>query len=198
MGVTAFLDQFNPVSLPNAQRVLSMFKKSDSFDAGDYKHNNPEPVYAESSSAKHILSGKEGVRAMVGASVRSKGELSGGEDLVIQGHVDGTFELKRNNLTVGMQGSGKANSQAKIITIYDIYMKVRWTVTCSARSESLSSTQVMSGNIVAPRVSLEDGTKIKGSIKMEPKALRPAAQIRNSAARRKPTPQLTRLRAKTT
>lgn len=94
MGVTAFLDQFKPGSLPNAQRVLSMFKKSDSFDAGDYKHNNPEPVYAESSPAKHILSGKEGVRAMLGASIRMKGELSGGEDLVIQGHVEGTFEPK--------------------------------------------------------------------------------------------------------
>jgi cytoskeletal protein CcmA (bactofilin family) len=173
-----------------------MFKKSDSFDARDYKHNNPEPVYAESSPAKHILSGKEGVRAMVGASVRSKGELSGGEDLVIQGHVEGTFELKQNNLTVGMQGLARPIAGLRS-SLYMIYMKVKWRVTCSARSESLSSTQVMSGNIVAPRVSLEDGTKIKGSIKMEPKALRPAAQIRNSAARRKPTPQLTRLRAKT-
>jgi hypothetical protein len=61
-----------------------MFKKSDSFDVGDYKHTNPEPIYAESSPAKHILSGKEGVRARLGANIRIKGELSGGEDLVIR------------------------------------------------------------------------------------------------------------------
>ena len=47
-----------------------MFKKSDSVDVGDYKHTNPEPIYAESSPAKHILSGQEGVRAMLGASIR--------------------------------------------------------------------------------------------------------------------------------
>ena len=94
-----------------------MFKKSNSFDLVDSKHTNPEPICAESSPAKHILSGKEGVRARLGANIRIKGELSGGEDVIIQRHVERTFELKKNNLTVGTRGSGKANSRAKIITI---------------------------------------------------------------------------------
>ena len=47
--------------------------------------------------------------ATIGPSIHIKGELSGEEDLVIQGEVEGTINLKQNNLTIGQDG--KVNAQ---------------------------------------------------------------------------------------
>jgi len=87
----------------------------------------------------------------------------GEEDLLVQGQIDGTIDLRNNTLTVGEQGTVKANVLAKTITIEgsvegDIYGK--------ERIEIKSSSHVR-GNLVADRVTLEDGAKFKGSIDMD-------------------------------
>ncbi|MGH8503066.1 MAG: bactofilin family protein [Gammaproteobacteria bacterium] len=150
-----------------------MFKKADNTvnfgsltaDSGESKYSSSEPA-SESSSNKHAGIDRRALPAMIGASIRIKGELYGDEDLVIQGHVEGTIELKKNNLTVGAQGSLKASSRAKIITVEG---KVEGDLYGDERVVIKQSGDVR-GNIVAPRVSLEDGAKFKGSIDMEPKA----------------------------
>jgi cytoskeletal protein CcmA (bactofilin family) len=151
-----------------------MFKKSDGSpagfvsvgsDAADNKSASAEPAFMESST-KHGGSDKKGAPAMIGASIRIKGELYGEEDLVIQGHVEGTIEVKKNNLTVGTQGAIKANVRARIITVEG---KVEGDLHGEERIVIRQSGDVR-GNIVAPRVSLDDGAKFKGSIDMEPKA----------------------------
>ena len=105
----------------------------------------------------------ENPRAIIGPKIRIKGDLSGDEDILIQGRVDGTIELKENSLTIGESGLVKANAVAKSITIEgevkgDLYGADNIVIRKSAN---------VRGNLVSPRVSLEDGAKFRGSIDME-------------------------------
>jgi cytoskeletal protein CcmA (bactofilin family) len=101
--------------------------------------------------------------AIIGSKIRFKGELVGEEDLLIQGTVDGTIDLKGNSLTVGKDGTVRANVMAKTITVEgrvegDIFGEEKITI---------KKSSLVKGNIVAARVSLEDGAKFKGSIDMD-------------------------------
>jgi len=103
-------------------------------------------------------------QALIGSKLRIKGELYGEEDILIQGRVEGTIEVKDNNLTVGVDGRVKANSQATQII-------VEGEVLGDLSGEEkvvVKATSNVRGNIVAPRVSLEEGAKFKGMIDMEP------------------------------
>jgi cytoskeletal protein CcmA (bactofilin family) len=94
-----------------------VFKQSKSADTGDYKYATPEIAYTESSKPKYPSPDKKNQPAMIGTSIRVEDELSGDEDIVIQRHVEGTIELKRNDLTVNSQGCIKADGRAKIIVV---------------------------------------------------------------------------------
>lgn len=101
--------------------------------------------------------------AVIGPKIRFRGELVGEEDLIIQGHVDGTVDLKGHNLTVGEHGVIKANVMAKTITIKGT---VEGDVFGEERIAIMSSSNVK-GNLTAERVVLEDGAKFRGSIDMD-------------------------------
>lgn len=101
--------------------------------------------------------------AIIGPKIRFKGELAGEEDLLIQGQVDGTIDLKNNTLTIGEQGVVKANVHAKTITIQGT---VEGDLFGQERISILASSNVK-GNIVADSVILEDGAKFRGSIDMD-------------------------------
>ncbi len=105
----------------------------------------------------------EGPTAVIGPKIRFKGELVGEEDLLIQGQIDGTIDLKGNNLTIGKQGVIKANILAKTVTIEG---NVEGDVFGQERIAIRSSSNVK-GNLVAERVVLEDGAKFRGSIDMD-------------------------------
>jgi len=107
------------------------------------------------------VSGKP--QALIGSKIRIKGELYGEEDILIQGRVEGTIEVKENNLTVGADGHVSANSQAKEIIVEG---EVRGDLT-GEEKVVIKATSNVNGNIVAPRVSLEEGAKFKGMIDME-------------------------------
>lgn len=114
--------------------------------------------------------------AMIGSSIHIKGEVSGEESLVIQGQVEGTVNLKQNNLIIGQQGKVSANIHAQTITIEgtltgDVF---------GAERVIVKKTGNVHGNISAPQVSMEEGAKFKGSIDMDYKAPRSAAP-RNDA-----------------
>lgn len=102
-------------------------------------------------------------RAMIGPSIFVRGNISGEEDLLIHGRVEGKIELKQHNVTVGKNGRVKADIVGKIISIEgevqgNIYGEDKIII---RRSGSIR------GNITAPRVNLEDGSKFKGSIDMD-------------------------------
>ena len=105
-------------------------------------------------------------QALIGSKIRIKGELYGEEAILIQGRVEGTIEVKDNNLTVGAEGHVKADSQAKQIIVEG---EVRGDLT-GEEKVVIKQTSNVQGNIVAPRVSLEEGAKFKGMIDMEPGA----------------------------
>lgn len=103
--------------------------------------------------------------AVIGPKIKFKGELIGEEDLLVQGEIEGTIDLKSHNLTVGKQGVLKANAVAKTIVIEgnvegDLFGEEKIVIKESSN---------VSGNIVAERVALEDGAKFRGSIDMNTK-----------------------------
>ena len=89
--------------------------------------------------------------------------MTGDEDLVVQGRIEGSISLKKNLVTVGKDGRVNATVSAQII-------KVEGTVDGELRGREqvmVTRTGSVNGNIVAPRVTLEDGCRFKGSIDME-------------------------------
>jgi cytoskeletal protein CcmA (bactofilin family) len=127
------------------------------------KSTQAETAATDSSAA--AATSARGQSTTIGASIRIKGELSGGEDLVIQGNVEGTIKLKDNSVSVGEHGRIQADVYAKSITIHgelsgDLYGTQKVTVARSGK---------VTGNIIAPRVVLEDGATFKGSIDMDNK-----------------------------
>jgi cytoskeletal protein CcmA (bactofilin family) len=101
---------------------------------------------------------------MIGPTIRIKGEVSGEENLLIEGRVDGSVSLRGKDLTVGSSGSVNANVSATVVKIDG---EVKGDIT-GEEKVIISNTGKVQGNIVAPRVTLEDGAKFKGSIDMDP------------------------------
>jgi cytoskeletal protein CcmA (bactofilin family) len=115
-------------------------------------------------------------RATIGPSIFIKGDLSGEEDLVIEGRVEGKVDLKQNNVTVGKNGRVKADVLGKVVVIEG---EVDGNV--FAREQAiLRQSGAIRGNITAPRVILEDGSRFKGSIDMEPPKEMGGAPARHS------------------
>ena len=108
---------------------------------------------------------RSGDRATIGPSIIIKGDLSGGEDLVIEGRVEGKVDLKQHNVTIGRNGRVKADVFGKVITIEG---EVDGNVFAQEQA-ILRQAGAIRGNITAPRVILEDGSRFKGSIDMEAK-----------------------------
>jgi cytoskeletal protein CcmA (bactofilin family) len=111
------------------------------------------------------------ITATIGPTIKIKGDVTGDENLVIEGTVDGLVELAGHDLTIGQSGHVMANLVAKTVKIEG---RVTGDVTGSEKV-ILSKSGRVEGNIVAPRVTLEDGAKFKGSIDMDPGAATPAS-----------------------
>jgi cytoskeletal protein CcmA (bactofilin family) len=101
----------------------------------------------------------------IGQSVYIKGELSGNEDLTIEGKVDGKITLKDHHLTIGANGRIMAEIHAKTVLVVG---EVVGNVIADDKVE-VASNGSMKGDIVAPRVVLADGARFKGTVDMERK-----------------------------
>ena len=121
-------------------------------------------------SARATTASHRGETAVIGRSIQINGDLRGGEDLRIEGDVSGTVELKNNALTIGKEGKVKADIYAKSIAVHgetrgDLYATECVNIHVHARVQ---------GNIIAPRVGIEEGAHFKGSIEMDPAAVEKA------------------------
>src|SRR4030095_10270829 len=96
----------------------------------------------------------------IGRSVFIKGELTGDEDLTIEGRVEGRIELKDHNLVIGPNGKINAEINAKNVTISG---SVVGNIAATDIIEIKSSGSVM-GDIKSPRVCIADGAHFKGSV----------------------------------
>jgi len=99
----------------------------------------------------------------IGKSVVIKGELSGSEDLMIEGQVEGKIELRQNVLTIGPNAHIKAQIAAKAVVIQG---EVHGNVTATDKIEIRDAGSV-DGDLSAPRVAIADGAHFRGSIDMQ-------------------------------
>ena len=99
----------------------------------------------------------------IGKSVIIKGELSGSEDLTIEGHVEGKIDLKDNVLTIGPNGKIKAEVFAKSVVVLG---EVTGNVTASEKVDIRDNGSV-DGDIASPRVAIAEGAHFRGSVDMQ-------------------------------
>jgi cytoskeletal protein CcmA (bactofilin family) len=152
-----------------------MWKKSEPEEPRPQLQQTPAPQAQTAPAPKNpVVPARE--RAMIGATISIKGDLAGEEDLLIEGQVEGKIELRRHSVTVGKNGRIKADIYGRIITVEgsvegNLYGEEQLVVKQSG---------TVRGNIVAPRVALEDGSNFKGNIDMgkkEKPAITPPAPL---------------------
>jgi cytoskeletal protein CcmA (bactofilin family) len=119
---------------------------------------------------------KTGEFAHIGKSVVIKGELSGSEDLYVDGTVEGTIQLQGHNLVVGPNGQVHADVNAKGVIIQG---KLEGNIRASDRAE-LQKSGVILGDIVTQRIAIEDGAYLKGKVEIQ----RETAKSNSSSATR--------------
>lgn len=100
--------------------------------------------------------------AHIGKSVVIKGELSGSEDLYLDGEVEGTIELRDHSLTIGPNGRVRANTSAKDVVVHG---KVNGNV--RADRVELKKSALVTGDIITQRVIIEEGAFFKGGIDIQ-------------------------------
>lgn len=117
--------------------------------------STPRPATAAASSGKS---------ATLGATIKVKGDISGDESLLIEGQVEGTVNLASHELTVGKSGKVHADVTAKVIRIDG---EVHGDIT-GKEKVFVSSTSNIKGNIITPKMTLEEGARFKGTIDIDP------------------------------
>ena len=150
------------------------------FETNAAKSNTGSPAGSRETASMTKTHERPATIAMIGSSIHIKGDVSGAESLVIQGHVEGTINLKQNNLIIGQDGKVNATIHAHTVTIEgnlqgDVFGEERVIV---------KKTGNVRGNISAPQVSMEEGAKFKGSMDMDykPASLPASPDDKQSAA----------------
>jgi cytoskeletal protein CcmA (bactofilin family) len=148
-----------------------------------HKSSKPEPVrqqpQQENFSASANAPANSGKAAVIGPGIHINGDISGDQNLIIEGKVDGKIFLDAHQVDIGQGGRVNADITAKVIKIAG---EVRGDLS-GTEKVVISSSGNVHGNIVAPRMTLEDGAIFKGSIDMdpgEPAKAKPAAPAKKT------------------
>jgi len=104
--------------------------------------------------------------ATMGQSIIFRGELSGDEDLEIEGQVEGTVKLPNHQLTIGANGRVTAEVVAKSIVVVG---RVVGNLTASERIE-VQATGHVDGDLRTPRLNVQEGAVLNGSVDMSSSA----------------------------
>src|SRR5262247_2233416 len=140
-----------PVQTPSYSAQAQTPSYSSTPSGGDQTQKETGPMQEE--------------KASIGKSIVINGELSGSEDLTIEGRVDGKIELRDHVLTVGSNGRIKATVSAKAIVVLG---QVTGNLNATEKVD-IKETGSVEGDVVAPRVAIADGSHFKGSIDMQKK-----------------------------
>jgi cytoskeletal protein CcmA (bactofilin family) len=151
-----------------------------------------EPMQARPApSANSNSSNTPTEQATIGKSLIVKGEVAGSESLYIDGRVEGSINLPGNRVTVGRNGQISANVTAREVVVLG---KVRGNINASDRVD-IRSEGSLTGDVIAQRISIEDGAFFKGGIDIrkpgatEPgKAAAAATPAANSQEKAAPAP----------
>lgn len=132
------------------------------------RNPKPEPGHQQSSQDSFTTPANppanSGRAAIIGPGIQINGDITGDENLIIEGKVTGKIKLPAHQVDIGQSGQVKADITAKIIKIAG---EVRGDIT-GTEKVVISRSGNVRGNIVAPRMTLEDGAIFKGSIDMDP------------------------------
>ena len=137
----------------HAEGKMAMFKKTDDDGRPDLA-SPPRIGQTRPVRSKNV--------SVIGPTLVIKGELSADEDLVIEGHIEGTIAHHKKHLTVGKQGRVQANIHASSVI-------VEGQLVGDIHSEgvvSLANGADVKGNIYCGRIIMEDGARFKGRIDM--------------------------------
>ena len=133
-----------------------------------HKTSKPESAKTQSQQDARTATGKtpasSGRAAVIGPGIQINGDISGDENLIIEGKVAGKIRLGAHQVDIGQGGKVKADIKAKIIKVAG---EVRGDL-IGTEKVVISHSGNVHGNIVAPRMTLEDGAIFKGSIDMDP------------------------------
>lgn len=135
---------------PNTEPVRPAATPTPSFEPAVTAKTSPAAA-APSSAAE---------QATIGKSLIVKGEVSGSESLYIDGKVEGAINLPGNRVTVGRNGQVAANVTAREVVVLG---KVRGNINASDRVD-IRSEGSLTGDVIAQRISIEDGAFFKGGI----------------------------------
>ena len=119
----------------------------------------------------------------IGQSVIFNGELSAGQDLTIEGQVEGKIDLAQHVLTIGPKGRIKAQVLAKAVVVMG---NVDGNITATEKIEIHEKASV-DGDLVAPRVRIVEGAHFRGSIDMR-SSQAPKAPMKGTGTGTPPAP----------
>lgn len=108
---------------------------------------------------------------LIGKSVSIRGELSGSEDLFLDGLFEGTINLAESRLTVGPNAKIKADLNVRDLIVFGL---VDGNVHATGRIE-LRQSAVVNGDIFASRLSIEESASVRGRVELTGNAA-PASQ----------------------
>jgi cytoskeletal protein CcmA (bactofilin family) len=167
---------FSARSLPGSQAeriTKKLMWKPNTPGSGSATPSTPEPIrpatpaapvssYEQPSTrtASPQAATATGEQATIGKSLMIKGEVTGSESLYIDGRIEGTINLPGNRVTVGRNGQVAANISAREIVVLG---KVRGNCQASDRID-IRSEGSLTGDVIAARISIEDGAFFKGGI----------------------------------
>ena len=163
---------------------MSLFSRNDTEDAtsgpseifeqSQRTVQGPDPAPAQRSKGDDSV-------ANIGESIVFKGDLSGQEDLVLEGMVEGRVELPDNQLTIGAKGRANAELNAKTIVVVG---RVTGNVRASERIE-IQASGIVEGDVSAPCLVVAEGAVVNGSIEM---GASKKSQLPATAAQASPQP----------
>jgi cytoskeletal protein CcmA (bactofilin family) len=122
-----------------------------------------EGTNAMSTDALRPLGATGGSAARLGSSLHVKGEISGNEDLLIDGTVEGLITLDERKLTVGASAKVTADIIAREVVVYGT---VKGNLRAKDRIEIKKDGSV-NGDLTTARIMIEDGAYFKGSIEID-------------------------------
>lgn len=126
----------------------------------------PPPVEARTMSpieTSYPSSGQDRATARLGSSLHFKGEISGNEDLHVDGSVEGLIHLDDRKLTVGASAKVTADVIAREVVVFG---NVKGNLQARDRIEIKKDGSVV-GDLTTARIMIEDGAYFKGSIEIE-------------------------------
>ena len=144
-----------------------MFERANKDDTNEPQDQARQESDGTFGSLRSKVTGRSSEVAVIGSSIQINGDLRGDEDLRIEGNVSGTVELKNSALTIGKEGKVKAGVYAKSIAVDG---ETKGDL-CATECVSVHVNARVQGNIIAPKVSIEEGAHFKGSIEMDPAAV---------------------------